>query len=199
VPKTRACLQLEERNRIKRGTLFYHHVRSLRRNRSWRRINLCVPKIRFCNMRKPARCQRTSVFRANDHHGLEDRRTPTIKLDEQQTIAVRELDGLISHRNLTGQSRRLISMFLFLLLSPPGLDVGELPGLRSRDWLMVKVDALDQHPTSGMSVGRSVYRALPTNNKVTRSLGLGHLRRSAYFRDSVPRGGEIACSACWLW
>jgi hypothetical protein len=128
VPKTRACLQLEERNRIKRGTLFYHHVRSLRRNRSWRRINLCVPKIRFCNRRKPARCQRTSVFRVNDHHGLEDRRTPTIKLDEQQAIAVRELDGLISHRNPTGQSRRLISMFLILLLSPPGLDVASYLG-----------------------------------------------------------------------
>jgi hypothetical protein len=28
----------------------------------------------------------------DNHHGLEDRRTPTIKLDEQQAIAVRELD-----------------------------------------------------------------------------------------------------------
>jgi hypothetical protein len=28
----------------------------------------------------------------NDHHGLEDRRTPTIQLDEQQAIAVREMD-----------------------------------------------------------------------------------------------------------
>jgi hypothetical protein len=27
-----------------------------------------------------------------DHHRLEDRRTPTIKLDEEQAIAVRELD-----------------------------------------------------------------------------------------------------------
>jgi hypothetical protein len=31
-------------------------------------------------------CQRTY------HHGLEDRRAPTIKLDEEQPIAVRELD-----------------------------------------------------------------------------------------------------------
>jgi hypothetical protein len=29
----------------------------------------------------------------NDYHGLEDRRTPTIKLDEEQAIAVRELDA----------------------------------------------------------------------------------------------------------
>jgi hypothetical protein len=29
----------------------------------------------------------------HDHHGLEDRRTPTIKLDEEQAIAVRELDA----------------------------------------------------------------------------------------------------------
>jgi hypothetical protein len=29
----------------------------------------------------------------DDHHGLEDRRTPTIKLDEEQAIAVRELDA----------------------------------------------------------------------------------------------------------
>jgi hypothetical protein len=28
----------------------------------------------------------------DDHHGLEDRWTPTIKLDEEQAIAVRELD-----------------------------------------------------------------------------------------------------------
>jgi hypothetical protein len=28
----------------------------------------------------------------NDHHGLEDRRTPTIQLDEEQAIAVREMD-----------------------------------------------------------------------------------------------------------
>jgi len=28
----------------------------------------------------------------DDHHGLEDRRTPTIKLGEEQAIAVRELD-----------------------------------------------------------------------------------------------------------
>ena len=28
----------------------------------------------------------------DDHHGLEDRRTPTVKLDEEQAIAVRELD-----------------------------------------------------------------------------------------------------------
>ena len=29
----------------------------------------------------------------HDHHGLEDRRTPTIKLDEEQTIAIRELNA----------------------------------------------------------------------------------------------------------
>jgi len=28
----------------------------------------------------------------DDHHGLEDRRAPTIKLDEEQAIAVREPD-----------------------------------------------------------------------------------------------------------
>ena len=29
----------------------------------------------------------------NDYHGLEDRWTPTIKLDEEQATAVRELDA----------------------------------------------------------------------------------------------------------
>jgi hypothetical protein len=29
----------------------------------------------------------------DDHHGLEDRRTPTIQLDEEQAIAVPELDA----------------------------------------------------------------------------------------------------------
>jgi hypothetical protein len=29
----------------------------------------------------------------DDHHGLEDRRAPTIKLDEEQAVAVRELDA----------------------------------------------------------------------------------------------------------
>jgi hypothetical protein len=29
----------------------------------------------------------------DDQHGLEDRRTPTIKLDEEHAIAVRELDA----------------------------------------------------------------------------------------------------------
>jgi hypothetical protein len=28
----------------------------------------------------------------DDRHGLEDRRTPTMQLDEEQAIAVRELD-----------------------------------------------------------------------------------------------------------
>jgi hypothetical protein len=31
----------------------------------------------------------------DDHHGLEDRRAPTIKLDEEQAIAVRELDPTV--------------------------------------------------------------------------------------------------------
>ena len=56
----------------------------------------------------------------NDHHGLEARRTPTIKLDEEQAIAVRELDAT-AHFTLQ-HNQLLLQRGILCFKSAPGLE-----------------------------------------------------------------------------
>jgi hypothetical protein len=71
----------------------------------------------------------------NDHHGLEDRRTSTIRLDEEQAIAVRELDPTahlaLQYNQLLPQSGMLCFKSALGLEERGTVD---LPEVGTTDW-----------------------------------------------------------------